>query len=409
MSSISSSNDNTIALAPIDITLACSDGMTLAAQKWKPAPFNTGTNGITEPINTEKYSRKILCVHGWMDNCRSYHYFAPNVLGRLQMNLAKNTTTIDDIEIVTIDLPGHGWSSHKSLDGPPVHIADYVYYISEALQQLQWNAAVGEDDTCASNNTEIVLVGHSMGAAICSMYAATFPEHIQKLVLLEGGTYLCFLSRQSYNLFQSKTHSFYFFPSTNNNEHKAGPMTRPGNEFTKHLRENILQRQKQQPSPMVKPPRIYPTLHQAITTRMLTVKKFPGQQYISEATATELVVRGTRAIQERDTTTATTTDKDTAMIVGYQFRHDPRLQLPSIQYCTEEQVEAIYTNIQCPIALLLAQDGWPMSNAKKQETMIQETIQPKVFKTLPGSHHFHSDPDTAEAVVEVVVNFLGSK
>jgi hypothetical protein len=175
-------------------------------------------------------------------------------------------------------------------------------------------------------------------------------------------------------------------------------MTRPGNEFTKHLRENIVQRQKQQqPSQMVKPPRIYPTLHQAITTRMLTVKKFPGQQYISEATATELVVRGTRAVQESDT------------IVGYQFRHDPRLQLPSIQYCTEEQVEAIYTNIQCPIALVLAQDGWPMSNAKKQETMIQDNIQPKVFITLPGSHHFHSDPDTAEAVVEVVVNFLGTK
>lgn len=193
MSSISSSHDNTIALAPIDFTLACSDGITLAAQRWNPAPFNTATNGITEPIDTAKYTRKILCVHGWMDNCRSYHYFAPNVLERLQMNLPTNanTTTIDNIEIVTIDLPGHGWSSHKSLDGPPVHIADYVYYISEAIQQLQCNTvkpnSVGEDDTYASNNTEIVLVGHSMGAAICSMYAATFPEQIHKLVLLEGG------------------------------------------------------------------------------------------------------------------------------------------------------------------------------------------------------------------------------
>ena len=203
-------------------------------------------------------------------------------------------------------------------------------------------------------------------------------------------------------------------------------MTRPGNEFTKHLRENIVQRQKQQqqrqlsssPLMVVKPPRIYPTLHQAISTRMLTVKKFPGQQYISEAAATELVVRGTRTIQESDTSSTTTTsnnschNKDTEMmIVGYQFRHDPRLQLPSIQYCTEEQVEAIYTSIKCPTALLLAQDGWPMSSNntnKKQTTMIQELIQPKVFMTLPGSHHFHSDPDTAVAVVEAVVKFLGT-
>jgi hypothetical protein len=210
----------------------------------------------------------------------------------------------------------------------------------------------------------------------------------------------------------------YFLPLKTNIDLKAGPMTRPGHEFTKHLRENIVQRQKQQqqlPSTMVKPPRIYPTLRQAITTRMLTVKKFPGQQYISEATATELVVRGTKAIPTTDTTAAdaaaaaTTSYTDTEMTVGYQFRHDPRLQLPSIQYCTDEQVEAIYTNIQCPIALLLAQDGWPMSHAKKQETMIQEYIQPKVFMTLPGSHHFHADPDTAEAVVAAVVNFLGTK
>jgi pimeloyl-ACP methyl ester carboxylesterase len=182
----SSSNANTIDVTPIDITLTCSDGITLAAQKWKPS----------EPISTAKNIRKILCVHGWMDNCRSYHYFAPNVLQQLrQMNpVAATNANNDDIEIVTIDLPGHGWSSHKSLDGPPIHIADYVYYIAEAIQQLQWSTAksnrIDEDETCLSIDTEIVLVGHSMGAAICSIYAATFPEQIHKLVLLEGGTLL---------------------------------------------------------------------------------------------------------------------------------------------------------------------------------------------------------------------------
>lgn len=182
-------------------------------------------------------------------------------------------------------------------------------------------------------------------------------------------------------------------------------MTRPSKEFTKHIRDNIMQRQKQLPPSLVKPPRIYPTLHQAITTRMATVKKFPGRQYISEVTATELVVRGTKTIQDEN---ATTMNDSTDMIVGYQFRHDPRLQLPSMQYCTVEQVEAMYTNIQCPIALILAEEGWPMSNDKQQSTMIQEYIQPKVFLTLPGSHHFHADPDTAEAVVDAVVQFLGT-
>ena len=182
-------------------------------------------------------------------------------------------------------------------------------------------------------------------------------------------------------------------------------MTRPGHEFTKHLRENIRQRRKQpqQLPTTVKPPRIYPTLHQAITTRMSTVQKFPGQQYIGEVTATELVVRGTRAVIPPGGDTTTT-------VVGYQFRHDPRLQWPSAHYCTVEQVQAMYRDIQCPVALLLAQDGWPLSPEKKQrETEIQEHLKPQVFVTLPGSHHFHSDPDTAEAVVETVANFLNPK
>lgn len=209
-----------IAVTPTDFTLTCSDGIQLAAQVWKPVavqppPTTTTTSGRT---------RKILCVHGWMDNCRSYHYLAPTVLQRILMNAATTTaathendddSSSDDpvVEIVTIDLPGHGWSSHKSLDGPPIHITDYVYYIAEAIQQLQWSATPtngivngassngsssgnhpndeGNDQHPSTpNDSEIVLVGHSMGAAICCMYAATFPEQIHKLVLLEGGTFL---------------------------------------------------------------------------------------------------------------------------------------------------------------------------------------------------------------------------
>jgi pimeloyl-ACP methyl ester carboxylesterase len=207
-----SNNGNSVDITPTEFTLTCSDGIALAAQIWKPLPYPVVTNAIAEPTTQmTRRTRKLLCVHGWMDNCRSYHYFAPNILQRMQMNPAihANTTLHDDIEIVAIDLPGHGWSSHKSLDGPPIHITDYVYYIAEAIQQLQWSTTAttngstnsmngdssvhpSEDhaSTGTSNDPEIILVGHSMGAAICSMYAATFPERVHKLVLLEGGTYI---------------------------------------------------------------------------------------------------------------------------------------------------------------------------------------------------------------------------
>jgi hypothetical protein len=215
---------------------------------------------------------------------------------------------------------------------------------------------------------------------------------------------------------------------------KAGPMTRHPNEFTKYLRQYVVKRlnsntaMKQQP----KSPRIYPSLSQAIYTRMETAKKFPGQQYISEVAATELVIRGTKRVTPTEngnrsdnttittTTNSTTTTTTTTIIDGYQFRHDPRLQWPSIQYCTNEQLESIYANIHCSVVLLLlAQDGWPIvqsssddndsyNNTTQQQVRMKLLLQPTplIIQTLPGSHHFHADPDTAEAVVVEVAKIL---
>ena len=198
--------------SPIDVTLTCLDGVSLSAQIWKPAAEPTTT--VKHTTSTSTSTRRIVCVHGWMDNCRSYHYFAPQLQQRVTTMLSHDdTTTTTNMEIAAIDLPGHGWSSHKSSDAPPVHITDYVYYLAEAISQLPWstttatstngstngkrhmhdhesNGAENDDqDNNDNNNHGIVLVGHSMGAAICCMYAAAFPEQVDKLVLLEGGTF----------------------------------------------------------------------------------------------------------------------------------------------------------------------------------------------------------------------------
>lgn len=70
---------------------------------------------------------------------------------------------------------------------------------------------------------------------------------------------------------------------------------------------------------------------------MATVKRFPGEQYISEEGARQLILRGTFA--------ATVTDisdehfyhepSDTEAV---RFRHDPKLTLPSYSYNSHEQV-----------------------------------------------------------------------
>jgi hypothetical protein len=120
---------------------------------------------------------------------------------------------------------------------------------------------------------------------------------------------------------------------------------------------------------------------------MMTARNFPGDQYLSEAAARELVLRGTNQVGN-----------------GVQFRHDPRLQWPSLQYFSQEQSLAVLQDIARPTCLLLGDDGWPFQE-DLLETMLK-ALEPSVYEKLPGSHHFHADPATADEVIKHVVQFL---
>lgn len=303
----------------------CSDGVQIAAQHWHGG-------------GDDDARHKILCLHGWLDNCRSFHLLAPELCSL-------------DTQVVALDFPGHGLSSHKSPDAPPTVMSDAVFYVKETVAQLEWNS--------------FVLVGHSMGAAISLIFAAAFPEQVEKLVLLEG----------------------------------AGPLTRKAEDVAKHVRASVERRQAGNPllypqfcgNGSKKEPRIYPNIEAAVETRCKTATLSPGNQYLSKEASRAMVERATIS-SGRD---------------GVQFRHDVRLQWPSLQYMTDEQIfEGLYKDIQCPVCLLLAKAGWPFDERRKEAVL--EKLQPTVFTTLPGSHHFHADPESANVVAQHVQAFLKS-
>ena len=72
-------------------------------------------------------------------------------------------------------------------------------------------------------------------------------------------------------------------------------------------------------------------------TRMATVKRFPGEQYISPEAARLLIKRGTYPARVTDQSDEHFFDEpsDTEEV---RFRHDPKLTLPSYTYNTHEQV-----------------------------------------------------------------------
>jgi pimeloyl-ACP methyl ester carboxylesterase len=268
--------------------------------------------------------------HGWLDNCFTFNNLADGLLKKLPSSAAF------DLEIVALDFPGHGRSSHKADDGPSVVLADFVYYMYDALKQLQWETE------------SVVAIGHSMGASVALMFAAAFP--LGKLVLLDS----------------------------------LGPRTKPAEDVSKGVRAHIKARIRGKP-----PSSVYPDMETAIETRCLTPTTFPGNQYISKETATALVKRAS-VIQEDG---------------KLQFLHDQRLHWPNLLVLTDEQLDQLYVDVvSTQTCILTAKDGMPFPTDSINR--IKKLMQPKVVESLPGSHHFHSDPDTVDGVVDAIVTFL---
>lgn len=323
LSSVAIRRTASAAVKKMDRTFVCSDGFQLTGQHYAASNRNAKS--------------KVLLLHGWLDNCRSFWKLAPSLAAA-------------NYEVVALDLPGHGKSDHRPKEAPSILLNEAVYYVADVVQQLK----------NSSQDEKVTLVGHSMGAAISLAFAAVFPEQVERLVLLES----------------------------------LGPISKPDEEVTQHVRRHVEKRLKGNISlygEAAKGPRTHASVEAAIETRMKTATLSPGKQYISQEAAAELVRRAIITIGEEE---------------GVQFTHDYRLTWPSLMYTTPGQMIALQEAVECPTCLLLAQDGWPIDQDRLVEGKQRLNSNLKQFAVLPGSHHFHADPEHCEAVTEQILQFL---
>jgi pimeloyl-ACP methyl ester carboxylesterase len=99
---------------------------------------------------------RVLALHGWLDNAASFVPLAPHLHG---------------IELVAVDLPGHGASPHLPA-GADYSFAAAVNAVLDIADALGWD--------------RFNLLGHSMGAGISSLVAAACPQRVEKLVAIEA-------------------------------------------------------------------------------------------------------------------------------------------------------------------------------------------------------------------------------
>lgn len=97
-----------------------------------------------------------LCLHGWLDNANS---FLPL------------SSCLTELNLVAVDLPGHGQSQHRSPDAH-YHFLDWIYDLATLIKTQGWQ--------------QVDIIGHSMGGMIGSVLAAVMPQMVRKLVLIDS-------------------------------------------------------------------------------------------------------------------------------------------------------------------------------------------------------------------------------
>lgn len=254
-----------------------------------------------------EHGRPVLACHGWLDNAATMANLAPKLCATLP------------VRIVSLDLPGHGLSEHKR---GPYHFIDWVADAIAAADALGWE--------------KFSVLGHSMGAAICSLVAGTIPERVERAVLIEG----------------------------------LGPMTdRPENAARRLARALSAEARKQD-----KQKRLFDAPETAVERLREAAKMLPESSRI-------LIERALVQVEG-----------------GWTWRADPRLRLDSRFRLTEEQVHAFLLAIRCPVLLVEATQGWP-HDPKLAEARFAKVASLERVK-VEGHHHLHlDDPDAVAAHV----------
>ncbi len=200
----------------------------------------------------------VIALHGWLDNAASF------------IPIAKYT---QDFHIYALDLAGHGHSYHRSFP--------YNYNVWDDVFDVL-------DFADAFNLEKFCLMGHSRGAAISSLLAAS-SERVSQLMLLDG-VLMVF------------------------NHPKEAPK----------ILGDYIQKRMQESAPLP----VYPSIDEMIDLRI------KGPLSLTQDAARLIVERSVKSVEG-----------------GFQWNTARALRWSSVVRLTEEQVQYFMAAITCPVGL----------------------------------------------------------
>ncbi len=291
----------------------------------------------------------LLALHGWLDNAGTFDRLAP---------------LLDGHYLVALDLAGHGRSAHR----PPASWYPYVDFLDEIGEVIDWFGWSSVD-----------LLGHSLGAALASTFAAICPDKVRRLLLVEG----------------------------------LGPLTQGAEKALEQLRRSHSVRASFDGDRR----RVFASLDEAIEARC-------HSGYLSAQAARCIVNRGVKQVgglnlqhvQDADSRleSVQTVGKiqsggvDSGLeqvhaLAGLSWSSDPQLTVPSPTRLTEEQLAAVLPAIKAPTFLLLAEPNAPYLPHEMVDARIALLPDIEVVR-MPGTHHLHLE--NPEPVADAMHDFF---
>lgn len=274
--------------------------------------LSTARGTVTALQGGNPDGEKILCLHGWLDNAASFIPLMP---------------LLDKYHVVALDMPGHGGSQHR-MAGYDYVFVDWIHDVLDVLDALGWQQAH--------------LLGHSMGGAIATIVAASAPERINKLLLIEA----------------------------------LGPIAGIAEEAGQRLRQAVSARRYLAND---KAARIIPDLETAVKARL-------AASNMSSDAARLIVQRNLQAVSG-----------------GYVWRSDPRMMLPTHVRADESFIRSWIRAIEAQ-TLVIAADPAPIYFTPEQRDTRLAELKNGQLAVIAGGHHLHMEK--ADEVAKIILDFL---